>query len=97
MSQETTYLSDPLEWFGAELDAIKTEETNSTLLGDANHEEFIVESHLHIANVLSHVGLPIIAKVDLSGILFILNVHVELFVADCHQVGLVVLDVMQSD
>lgn len=90
-------LSDPLEWLSAELDAIQTKETNCTLLGDADHEEFIVRSDLHVTNVLSHVGLAIVAKVDFPGVLFIVNVHVELLEADCHQKGLIILYAVQSD
>lgn len=37
-----TYLGDPFERLACELDSIQTEETNGSLGGDTNHEEFVV-------------------------------------------------------
>lgn len=90
-----SYLSDPFERLCAQLYAIQAKESNGTLRGDANHEEFVVRGQLHIANISVHKGLPILAVVYLPRVLLVVDVDVQLAITNRHQASLIVLNIVQ--
>ena len=97
MVERGTYLCDPLEWFSAQLYAIKSKESDGSLRWNSNHEELVVECNLHVANVGVHESLAVLTVVNLPSVLLIVDVDVQFAIRESHQARLVVLNVVQSD
>ena len=69
-----TYLSDPLEWLGGQLDTIKTKESDGSTSRDSDHEKFIVLGGLDFLNRMASKDLAILTKVNITCLILIVNI-----------------------
>ena len=88
-------LGDPLERFGDELDPIQAKETNGPFLGNANHKEFIIQGHCHIADFTARKVLSIVPKVDILCLQLIVDIYEDFGFVYCEEESVVFLDVLE--
>ncbi len=92
-----TYFSDPHERFRAQLDTVEAEESNCAFSWNSKHEKFVVESHLHVANIVIGVETTFFAEVNLSQIFLFSKIDTEFFTTSGHEVGLIIFDIGECD